>query len=336
LSGIPAALLAAVLFGASTPLAKLLLSDVSPQLLAGLLYLGSGVGLGGYLLMQRRSFRVDGRDWLALAISFGGVLGPVLLMLGLRQSQASSASLLLNLEGVFTALLAWFAFGENVDRRVAVGMGLIVAGGLVLAWPTGALQFQRGALLVCGACLCWALDNNFTQKVSGSDPISVAAWKGGVAGLCNLALALAFGARLPGAGVIAGSMLVGLGGYGISLVCFIVALRQLGTARTSAYFSLAPFVGGALSLLCFHEPLSGRFLGAAFLMGAGVYLHLTEHHEHEHRHEPMEHSHEHVHDAHHQHQHGPDDPSGEPHTHWHRHDSITHTHRHYPDLHHRH
>lgn len=342
-TGAAFALAAALLFGASTPLAKLLLGQVSPVLLAGLLYLGSGLGLTLLFLVRRRTARSEApltradAPWLAGAVFFGGVLGPVLLMFGLRATPAAAASLLLNLEAVFTALLAWFAFHENVDRRIALGMLLIIAGGALLSWPGGAgMRLPVGSLLVAGACLCWAIDNNLTQKVSAGDPLQIAAIKGAAAGTVNLAVALWLGARLPSAPILAGALLVGLFGYGISLVLFVLALRHVGTARTGAYFSLAPFVGAAVSLPLLREPIGWPFLLAAALMGLGVWLHLTERHAHEHTHEPMTHSHRHVHDAHHQHPHDAGVDPAEPHTHPHTHEPITHTHPHFPDIHHRH
>jgi drug/metabolite transporter (DMT)-like permease len=344
--GIVYALTAATLFGASTPFSKLLLGSVDPWLLARLLYLGSGCGLSLWLLFGPRLTRKDSKEaslkradlpWLAGAILFGGVAGPVLLMLGLASTPAASASLLLNLEGVLTALLAWFVFKENFDRRIALGMALITAGGVLLSW-TGdtAAGVPWGALGIAGACLAWGIDNNLTRKVSGGNPIQIAAAKGLVAGGVNLALALLAGSPLPGLPTVLAAGAVGLLGYGVSLTCFVLALRHLGTARTGAYFSLAPFVGAVFSLMIFREGLSILLGGAAALMGVGVWLHLTERHEHEHRHEPMEHEHSHVHDEHHQHEHAPDDPPGEPHSHPHRHEAMTHTHAHYPDIHHRH
>ncbi len=341
-AGVGAAVAAAALFGASTPFAKLLLGQLPPVLLAGLLYLGSGVGLtllhwsGRKRSSEAPLVRAD-FPWLAGATLLGGVLGPVLLMAGLSSTPASTASLLLNLEGVFTALLAWFAFQENFDRRIFLGMVLIVAGGVLLSWQgAGGLSLPLGSLAVFGACLCWGIDNNLTQKVSAGDPVQVTAIKGAVAGSVNLALAVVLGAGLPGAPAVAGALVVGFLGYGCSLVLFVLALRQIGTARTGAYFSLAPFVGAGVSLLLVREPLSPLFLAAAALMGLGVWLHLTERHEHEHTHEPIEHSHRHYHDAHHQHAHDGTEPPGEPHTHRHRHEPLTHTHPHYPDIHHRH
>ena len=340
---IAAALVAALLFGASTPLAKQLLRDVSPVLLAGLLYLGSGIGLGLVRLARDRGWRAPAMParewfWLLLAIGFGGVLGPLALMLGLARTQAATASLLLNLEAVLTALLAWIVFRENADRRIVLGMALIVAGAVVLAWPGSSqgAHLSWGAVLVAGACLCWALDNNFTRKVSASDALFIAGLKGLAAGVVNVVIALSLGAQVPAAFAIGEAMAVGLFGYGISLVLFVLALRGLGSARTGAYFSTAPFLGAAIAILAFGDHASWMFWLAAALMGAGVWLHLTERHEHLHTHEAIAHTHRHVHDAHHQHVHDFDWDGREPHTHPHTHEPLTHSHPHYPDIHHQH
>jgi drug/metabolite transporter (DMT)-like permease len=335
------ALASAALFGASTPFAKRLVGDIPPVLLAGLLYAGSGVGLRAFRVVRpAEGGSLSRREvpWLAGAILFGGVLGPVLLMTGLRTTPAASASLLLNLEGVFTAALAWFVFHENFDRRIALGMVLIVAGGLVLTWqPGGSFRLSLGAFSVVAACLCWAIDNNLTQKVSGGDPVSIAALKGSVAGIINIAIAVLLGgARWPPLPVLTSALLVGLVGYGLSLVLFVVALRHLGTARTGAYFSVAPFMGAAVSLVVLRETISSGLVVAGILMVAGVWLHLSERHEHEHRHEALSHAHAHVHDEHHQHEHGAGVDPHEPHTHPHEHAAMTHAHPHYPDIHHRH
>lgn len=341
-TGVGFALLAALLFGASTPFAKRLLGELPPVLLAGLLYAGSGMGLGLLRWLRRgRSAeapltRTD-YPWLGGAVAFGGILGPVLLMLGLSRTPASTASLLLNLEGVFTALLAWLFFRENVDRRIALGMLLIAAGGVLLSWQGGiGPRLPLGSLAVVGACLCWGIDNNLSQKVSALDPLQVAAIKGACAGAVNLGIGLALGAALPPAPALLGALLVGFLGYGLSLALFVLALRHIGSARTGAYFSLAPFAGAVVSLLLLRETLSPLFLGAATLMAWGVWLHLTEKHEHEHTHERMVHTHRHYHDEHHRHAHDPGVDPREPHTHPHLHEPLTHTHPHYPDIHHRH
>jgi drug/metabolite transporter (DMT)-like permease len=324
-----AALGAAALFGLSTPIAKTLVGEISPLLLAGLLYTGSGVGLSIVLtaraiaLGQASIVRPRGADllWLLGAIAFGGAIGPYLLMYGLQMTDSASASLILNLEGVFTALLAWFAFKENFDRRIAAGMALIVAGGIV------------GPIAIAGACLAWAIDNNLTRKVSINDAMLVACIKGLIAGPISVALALRYGVNLPAGALLLRAGLLGFVGYGLSLTLFVLALRHLGTARTGAYFSLAPFIGAALAV-ALGAPLTPTLIIAGLFMGAGVWLHLTEKHAHVHRHLPLEHEHSHIHDTHHQHQHGSDWRGQEPHSH--THEPIEHAHPHYPDVHHRH
>lgn len=335
--GIASALGAALLFGAGTPLAKLLLQDVSPWLLAGLFYLGSGAGLSLYRLFSRAEpVRLPSAEtgWFAGAILAGGVVGPVLLMFGLSGMPASGTALLLNAEGVLTALLAWVVFKENFDRRIALGMFAIAAGAVVLSWP-GELQLAGAlpALAVLGACLAWAIDNNLTRKISLVDATWIAAVKGLVAGTVNLTIAFVLGDQLPSMPMLAAAMVVGLLAYGVSLVLFVVGLRHLGTARAGAYFSVAPFCG-ALVALAMGEPLTTRLIVAGALMAIGIWLHLTEQHEHEHIHEAVEHIHEHLHDDHHQHDHNYQEVSGLKHSHIHRHQPISHTHAHFPDVHH--
>jgi drug/metabolite transporter (DMT)-like permease len=337
------AIAAAVLFGASTPLSKMLVGDVSPVLLGGLLYLGSGVGLGLFRMLRDKGWKPSGIQarewpWLLGAIFFGGVLGPVALMYGLTTVSGSAASLMLNLESVLTALLAWMVFKENADKRIVLGMVAIVAGGAVLTWqPVGAGSSSFAGLAAIGiACLCWAIDNNLTRKVSASDAVFIASSKGLLAGLVNSAVAIGIGGSLPTPQTTVLAMVVGLLGYGISLVFFVLALRGLGTARTGAYFSTAPFIGSAVSLLFLGETATPLFWIASALMGLGVWLHMTETHEHEHTHTPLEHTHAHTHDEHHQHQHNAETNLTEPHLHWHRHSSLTHKHPHYPDIHHQH
>lgn len=335
------ALAAAGLFGLSTPLAKLMLGDVPPVLLAGLLYAGSWAGLSLWRLARRarvRSPLVEAGQWpwLASAIVCGGVAAPALLMLGLARTPAATASLLLNLEAVFTTALAWFFFGEHYDRRIALGMGLILAGSMLLSWSGSALVLPAGSVLIALACAGWALDNNLTQKTSQADAVRLAAVKGAVAAVSNVSLALWLGQRLPSSGVVAGAMAVGFAGFGLSLVLFVLALRHLGTARTGAYFSTAPFIGAVVSVFGVGEPLTPMLLPAGALMAAGVYLHLSEHHSHPHRHAPFGHSHRHSHDEHHQHVHPPGLSVEDSHEHWHEHEPVAHTHPHYPDIHHRH
>ncbi len=344
ISGPLLASFAALLFGLSSPIAKSLLGVVNPWVLASLLYLGSGVGMGVIISIQSLRKRqpiksINRRDvpWLIGLTLFGGVIGPVLLMYGLSRTPASTASLLLNLEGVLTAGLAWAIFREHFDRRIVTGMVAIIIGGVVLSWTNRlSLGGFAGPLFVAGACLSWAIDNNLTRKISLNDPVQITMIKSLVAGATNLALAFTIGEKLPAIGVAARAGALGFLCYGMSLICFILALRNMGAARTGAYFSTAPFIGAMIAIIFGHEPLTRNLVIAAALMGAGFYLHLTESHDHEHTHEEIEHEHSHNHDDHHQHTHSPDDPPGEPHTHKHRHARLTHKHSHFPDMHHTH
>ncbi|MBZ9757338.1 DMT family transporter [Mesorhizobium sp. ESP6-5] len=339
--GVPLALGSAVLFGATPPLSKLLLDSVNPFMLAGLLYLGAGLGLALYRLLRDRQAnageaRLAAEDipWLALAIGMGGIVGPVLLMFGLILNTASSSALLLNLEGLATMAIAWLVYRENVDRHLLFGAFAILTGAVLLSWQGNGVTFNLGALLVAGACLAWGLDNNFTRRISATDPVVIAMLKGLVAGTVNVGLALIGGASLPAAPIVASAAAVGFFGIGVSLVMFILALRHLGTARTGAYYSLAPFIGALLAIVMLGDAVTLKLAIAGLLMGVGLWLHLSERHDHEHEHEALEHEHSHVHDEHHQHHH--DGPVTEPHSHLHRHAPLRHKHPHYPDLHHRH
>lgn len=337
------ALLAAVLFGASTPLAKLLQVDISPVLLAGLLYLGSGLGLAlvkiglrlGHRMPEPPLARAD-YPWLAGAVLCGGVAAPVLMMWGLAGGSASGVSLLLNLEGIFTALIAAFAFKEAVAGRVWIAACLMLAASLVLGYdPKAEFGLSLHMLAVAGACALWALDNNLTRRISAADPVSIAMIKGLAAGGVNTAIALATAAQLPAAMTLGAALLLGWLSYGIGLVLYIVALRHLGSARTASHFGTAPFIGAALAIALLGEPVTAGFAAAFALMIAATWLVLTEHHEHAHTHEPLQHEHVHEHDAHHQHAHrGGEGP--QPHSHPHRHEPLTHEHPHLPDQHHHH
>jgi drug/metabolite transporter (DMT)-like permease len=255
-------------------------------------------------------------------------------MFGLSRTSAGQASLLLNLEGLATMGIAWLVFRENVDRRLLVGAFAILCGAVLLAWNGTQFRFDAGGLLIAGACLAWGIDNNLTRKLSSTDPFQIAMIKGIVAGSVNLLLALSLGAEFPSSGIIGAAAIVGFFGIGVSLVMFMLGLRHLGTARTGAYFSLAPFIGAVLAILILQEPVTAQLTIAGTLMAIGLWLHLAERHEHEHTHGELEHEHRHVHDAHHNHTH--EGEVTEPHTHWHRHKPLRHKHPHYPDLHHRH
>ena len=286
---------------------------------------------------REQSLRRQDIPWLVGAIAAGGIAGPILLMTGLARTDAAAASLLLTLEGAATALMAWFIFHENFNRRVALGMALLVAGAAVLAWSgTPTLASIVGPVAIIGACVMWALDNNLTRKVSLADPLQIVELKGLIAGPVSVAIGLWAGGSLPAVSNALLAGVVGFLGYGVSLALFVVALRHLGAARTGAYFSTAPFLGAVVAVFALEDPITVQLLVAGGLMGLGVWLHLTEHHEHEHIHEPMMHTHSHVHDEHHQHQHSSQDPPGEPHTHSHEHGWLKHAHPHTPDMHHQH
>lgn len=340
------AIISAVLFGLSTPAAKYLLGITTPLLLAGLFYLGAGLGLVAILLLKHMigkthkeaSLNYNDWAWMTGATLFGGVLGPILFMFGLVKTNASTASLLLNLEGAFTAITAWIIVKEHTNNRLIFGLLLIISGGIILAW-NGHFELNRliGSSLIAIACLAWSIDNNITRKISQADPLMIVAIKGSIAGAINIFLAIYFGALLPQKiSIIFLISTIGFLGYGLSLIFFILGLRYIGTARTSACFSLAPFVGASCSILLLGDTLSVQIELAGFLMVWGIWLHLTELHDHEHKHELLIHNHKHYHDEHHQHEHHPNDPSGEPHSHLHIHLPLVHRHPHYPDIHHRH
>ena len=336
------ALLAAAVFGLSTPLAKFLLGDMSPWALASLLYLGSGLGLGLITLFRRSDGTAEAHltradmPWLLGTIFFGGIAGPILLLLGLTTTDGASASLLLNLEAVFTVLLAWLVFKEHVDKRLFLGAVSIVAGAVLLSWQGRLGEARLGVGLIALACLSWGIDNNLTRKISAVDPFVLASIKGFVAGLVNALLAYVMGASIPDILPLASAMPLGFVSYGLGLVLFIMALRLLGTARTGAYYGTAPFIGALAATVILGDTLTPTLVIAGLLMAFGAWLHLTERHVHDHQHDPLDHSHRHTHDEHHQHKHGPDDSNEEPHSHAHRHAPVKHAHAHYPDIHHRH
>ena len=340
--GVPLALGAAILFGASTPLSKFLLSSIDPWMLAGVLYLAAGLGLFAVRIIRKSSQQETAEaaltaadyPWLAAVVIIGGMIGPLLLMFGLSRTGAGQASLLLNLEGLATMGIAWIVFRENVDYRLLIGAFAILSGAVLLAWDGSHFSFDIGGLLIAGACLAWGIDNNLTRKLSSADPVQIAMIKGIVAGGANLVLAFNLGAQAPSIGIIATTGIVGFFGIGVSLVMFMLGLRHLGTARTGAYFSLAPFIGAVLAIMFLREPVTAQLIVAGVLMAIGLWLHLAERHEHGHVHSEMEHEHRHVHDAHHNHTH--EGEVTEPHSHWHRHKPMRHKHPHYPDLHHRH
>lgn len=334
------ALLAALLFGASTPASKALLGELAPFQLAGLLYLGAALGTAPAALRarhRRRRRRIDRQNlWrLAGAVAFGGVLGPVLVLLALRSSTSASVALLLNLETTATAALGVLCFREHIGRSGWVGMAAGSGAGVLLSSAAGVPGMQAG-VLVAGACAAWGLDNHLTALVDGLTPAEATAWKGLVAGATNLTIGLALDPlRGSGSHVL---LALGLGAlsYGASIVLYVLAAQHLGATRAQVAFSSAPFLGAGLSYAFLGEHLVWRHVAAAPLLLLGIVLLFLDRHEHEHSHAAQEHVHEHRHDdGHHGHAH-PGIPPSTRHTHAHQHAALRHTHRHFPDLHHRH
>lgn len=329
---------AAILFGASTPLAKSLLGGIGPFTLAGLFYLGGALAVlpfsfrGGSAELRRDP---RARRPLALAVFFGGALGPVLLLLGLARAPAASVSLWLNLETVATTLFAWALFHEHLDRRTVLAVVVVLAGGLLLATPEGTAGWTA-VTLVALACVCWGLDNNLTALISGFTPAQTTLVKGIGAGAVNLALGLLLERQWPETSVLIGALTVGALSYGISIMLYVLGAQQLGASRSQLIFSTSPLVGVLLAWTIFGEPVRAVQIGSGVMMTFGIFLMLTTRHEHEHRHEPMHHTHGHRHDdGHHGHAH-PGLPPSEWHTHPHEHEPGVHAHPHAPDLHHRH
>ncbi len=344
LSFIFQALLAALFFGASAPIAKLLLGDVPPVLMAGFLYLGSGMGISLVKLSQRlTSTRMEAGiktpdvGWLAGAIFSGGILAPIILMISLKNTPASTASLLLNFEGVGTTLIALFFFHESISRRALAAIFAITLASIFLSTNfQDGFGFSMGALGILLACFLWGVDNNFTRNISAKDPLTIVAWKGLVAGIFSLLLGLLLGQQPPDWIIILSILVLGFISYGLSTMLFIYSMRGLGAARTSALYGTAPLVGVLLSFLIFRDPLTPLFILAAILMMTGAWLLANEEHAHFHIHMPVVHEHRHTWaDEFHRHE-EMDEMSGKPHSHMHAHPRIEHEHDHMPDIHHRH
>lgn len=340
--GAAAGLAAAALFGLSAPIGKRLVADVDPQLLAGLLYAGAAIGFWIVRLLRGASSdeaplrRADFGVVAGVALA-GGIVGPVLLLVGLARVTGVAGSLLLNLEAPATMLLAAVAFREHVGRRVIGAAVCIVGGAAFLGLRPGEIALDPvGVGAIALACLAWGLDNNLTQRLSIKDPFAIVRVKASIAAIANVGIASARGVSWPTSTTLAVVLLVGLASYGVSVLLDAYALRLVGAAREAAYFATAPFVGAVAAALLLREALGGVDLAAMAAMALGVVLLAREKHAHRHEHEATEHEHAHSHDDHHQHQHDAADPPGEPHVHPHRHARLVHEHQHLPDLHHRH
>lgn len=333
------ALLAALFFGASAPISKLLLGDVPPVLMAAFLYLGSGTGISLIKLFQRATrnqkeagIRRPDVGWLAGAIVSGGILAPIILMISLKNTAASTASLLLNFEGVGTTLIALLFFRESISRRALSAILIITLASIFLSTDfSSGFGLSLGALGVILACVLWGVDNNFTRNISAKDPLTIVAWKGLVAGSFSLLLGLGLGQQLPEFRLILRILLLGFVSYGLSTMLFIYSMRGLGAARTSALYGTAPLAGVLLSIVIFRDPVTVLFVLAALLMMVGAYWLANEEHAHFHIHMPVVHEHRHSHDEFHIHE-----GHAETHSHEHEHLSTEHEHGHMPDIHHRH
>jgi drug/metabolite transporter (DMT)-like permease len=334
------ALLAALFFGASAPLSKLLLGEVPPVLMAAFLYLGSGTGISLVKLSQKMTsnqkeagIRRPDVGWLAGAIIAGGIIAPIVLMVSLQVTPASTASLLLNFEGVATTLIALLFFRESISRRAFAAIFAITLASIFLSLNPQSTnyRFSLGALGILLACTLWGLDNNFTRNISAKDPLTIVAWKGLVAGTFSLILGLSLGQELPALRSILGILLLGFISYGLSTMLFIYSMRGLGASRTSALYGTAPLAGVILSILIFHDPITWSFILAAILMVAGALMLSSEEHAHFHIHMPVVHEHRHTHDEFHEH-----DTDEVTHSHEHEHPLTEHEHGHMPDIHHRH
>ena len=340
------AFLAATLFGLSTPYAKLLVGNIPPVALAGLLYLGAFLGLGLYIVLRRvvsgqhvtssSALRKADLPWLAGAILSGGILAPISLMVGLTLISGFSASLLLNMEGVATAIIATMLFRESLGRRLIIALVCVTAAGVLLSWdPSQGTWNIVGFMLLILAGIGWGLDNNLTRNICGRDPVQIALAKGGLAGSASLAIAIALGSNISIDAQIVWALVLGALSYGASLVFFVLALQGLGASRTGVFFSLGPFVGAVVSIFVLREWLGWVVLPALVLMTVGVLALVYERHSHEHGHEEITHAHIHTHgDSSHDHCHT--EPVREPHNHEHAHKAALHDHVHWPDIHHRH
>ena len=338
--GTTVGLLAAASFGLSAPFSQRLVAHCDPELLAGLLYTGAAVvfmfGRRGRSRHEAPLRRAD-LPALTLIMLFGGVAGPVLLLVGLQRVTAVSGSLLLNLEAPFTVLLAVIVFREHLGRRGWFAGAAIVLGAAVLGGNGSVGGDAWGVVLVAGACAAWAIDNNLTQRLTLRDPLAIVRFKALGAAAINLLIAvLVRRSDVPAPWVILAALALGAVSYGVSILLDAYALRLVGAAREAALFATAPFAGAVVAIGVLGEPVTTAVVIAGALMIAGTVGFLTDRHAHEHSHEPMEHEHRHIHDEHHRHDHPPGVPLDEPHSHPHRHEPLTHSHPHTSDAHHRH
>lgn len=343
------ALVSALLWGSSIPALKVFVGEVNAVLMAGLLYLGSGIALGLVLIMRQfagkfkegnhKEAQLERTDlpWFISSIFSGGVAAPICLMQGLSLTPAAVSSLFLNFEGIMTIVWGRLFFGEYLGNRIWLIMTLLFVGGLLLSSPAGGLIAWNiaGPFLLIMACALWGLDNNLTRNISGKDPVALTCYKGLLGGTATTTIALLNKALLPQYSSLVIILAIGAVCSGVSLVLFIYALRHLGVARTSACFGMFPFLGAILSVMFLHETLTTPLILAAVIMALAIIVLLSEKHAHTHIHENISHNHLHTSDDHHIHLHDGTEKT-EPHSHWHIHETLLHEHDHMPDIHHRH
>ncbi|MGE0400855.1 MAG: EamA family transporter [Kofleriaceae bacterium] len=339
-TGVLLAAAAAIAFGVATPIVAWAGTGVGPLTTAALLYLGAAlVALGVRVVVPRREptvRRSDAKRLVLVAIA-GGAIAPTLLAWGLQRAGATAGALLLNLEAVFTVLLARALFKEPIGRRVAIAVACMAAGGAVLTLDSaqsGSFGLL-GLVAVAGATAAWALDNAWTRPLAERDPFQVILIKGALGATLTTTVALARGEPLPSIDRAAILLACGATGYGASLYLYLLAQRRIGAGRTGSVFALAPFIGAALAWALGDRHAGVYAIGAAGLFGLGVYLHASEKHGHAHVHDAIEHEHMHRHDdGHHTHAHDP--PVEGEHSHAHTHERFEHDHEHAPDVHHTH
>lgn len=349
------AILAAALYGISSPVSKILLEEIPPAMMASLLYLGAGSGMLLVNLFRRSGSDVQKESGLTrnelpyiIAMILLDIAAPLLLMVALTVTTAANASLLNNFEIVATSLIAMLIFKEAIGKRMWIAIALITTASLLLTInESGSLSFSFGSIFVILACACWGLENNCTRKLSSKNPLQIVVIKGFGSGLCSLAIAFAVRQFSSNVFYICLAFLLGFVAYGLSIYFYIFAQRELGAARTSAYYAVAPFIGVLISIIVFRQKMNASFVAALLIMIAGAYFAASERHQHDHVHHPVTHEHRHNHhDSHHDHHHDNDQilgdflgqdpaPAGD-HSHIHTHENIRHVHLHTPDIHHDH
>lgn len=334
-------LLSGLLFGIATPLNKFLITALNSFELAGLLYLGAAAAFLPFVIRNcKREIHSVKSSSQILRISgvviFGGFLGPLMLLSGLRLANSSSVSIWLNMELVATAVLGVLVFKDHLDRSAVAGVLLTLAAGILVSVQEGSAGIIPG-LFIIGACFCWGIDNHLTALIDGASPRTITFIKGGIAGATNLSIGLITGSQPLSAGIIFSALAVGAVSYGFSIVLYVISAQQLGATRGQILFSTGPFWGILLAFIILSEPVTPFIIISMMLLAGGIFLTNIVDHGHFHKHERIVHVHLHTHDDdHHDHTHEYETDRNTKHSHIHEHEETAHTHKHYPDIHHRH